>query len=320
MGASARLRSASKSLNSPMPKIAISYRRSDTSAVAGRIFDRLGVHYGRHSVFMDVDDIPIGIDFRQHIVETLRQTDVLLAVIGAKWAGTKADGDARIAEENDPVRVEIELAVRQGLIVIPVLVDGAKMPEASALPESFGTFAFLNAAEVATGRDFDSQIQRLIAAIDRADGAGRDRRISIYASSKKQVRRNFLLRALRFVGVPLVLLLAAHFAIVLALDLNVAFLRLVSVLMPLTFGALLSLRTSSGAGAAWGFALGLGVVATAGMTASESLATGDPMLPQSRLEWLDNVQFAGTIALSYLVGYLAAQWSSRFLSPASGRQ
>jgi TIR domain len=302
-----------------MPKIAISYRRSDTSAVAGRIFDRLGVHYGRHSVFMDVDDIPIGIDFRDHIFETLKQTDVLLAVIGAKWMGASADGAARILEETDPVKVEIESAVGQGLAIIPVLVDGAKMPEASMLPESFGAFAFLNAAEVATGRDFDDQIQRLIAAIDRAHRATRDHRASIYASPKERARRNLLLNVVRFYGVPLVLLLVAHFIIVLALDMNIVWLRLVSTLAPLIFGAALSKLTPYGAGVASAFALALGVVATAGMTFSESLATGDPMLPQSRLEWLDNIQFAGTIALSFIIGYLAALLSSRYLSTASGR-
>jgi hypothetical protein len=302
-----------------MPKIAISYRRSDTSAMSGRIFDRLAAHYGRHSVFMDIDNIPIGIDFRDHISETLRRTDVLLAVIGAKWTGMNDDGEPRIYEENDPVRVEIETALAQGSPIIPVLVDGAKMPEAAELPQSFGTFAFLNAADVATGRDFDSQIERLIAAIDHAAIATRDHRDSIYASSKTQSRRKFFLDAAHFMGAPLILMLVAHFLVVVALDLNVVYLRFASALAPLIFGAALSVRTSYGTGAASGFALALGIIATVGMTVSESLATGDPMLPQSRLEWLDNIQFAGIIALSFIAGYFAADFSSRFLSPISRR-
>ena len=142
--------------------------------MSGRIFDRLAAHYGKHSVFMDVDNIPIGVDFRAHIGETLRRTDIVLAVIGAGWMGARDDGEARIREESDPVRVEIETALARGAPIIPVLVDGAKMPDAAALPQSFGTFAFLNAAEVATGRDFDGQIGRLIAAIDRAAAARPD--------------------------------------------------------------------------------------------------------------------------------------------------
>lgn len=302
-----------------MPKIAISYRRSDTSAMSGRIFDRLVAHYGKHSVFIDIDNIPIGVDFRDHVGETLQRTDVLLAVIGAQWIGVNDAGEPRMSEENDPVRVEIETALAQGSPVIPVLVDGAKMPEADELPQSFGTFAFLNAAEVATSRDFDDQIGRLIAAIDHAAIATRHHRDSIYASSKAESRRKFFHAVARFLAAPLILLLVAHFFIVVALDLNVFFLRLASALAPLIFGVTLSMRTSYGGGIALGFGLALGISATVGMTISESLATGDPMLPQTRLEWLDNVQFVGIIALSFLAGYFAASASSRFRLPVSWR-
>jgi hypothetical protein len=300
-----------------MPKIAISYRRSDTSAISGRIFDRLAAHYGKHSVFMDVDNIPIGIDFRAHIGETLRRTDVVLAVIGAGWLGAQDGGKARIREESDPVRVEIETALARGAPVIPVLVDGAKMPDAAALPQSFGTFAFLNAAEVATGRDFDGQIGRLIAAIDRAVAAKPDHAASIYASSKEESRRKLLLDAARYFVTPLILLLAAHFLVVVALDWNIAYLWLASLIAPLIFGATFSWFSGRGAGAACGFAIALGLVAAVGMTVSESLATGDPMLPQSRLEWLDNVQFTASMALSFVAGYFAASLMRKLLPSIS---
>jgi hypothetical protein len=296
-----------------MPKIAISYRRSDTSAISGRIFDRLAAHYGKHSVFMDVDNIPIGIDFRAHIGETLRRTDVVLAVIGARWTGAQDGGEARIREESDPVRVEIETALARGAPVIPVLVDGAKMPDAAALPQSFGTFAFLNAAEVATGRDFDGQIGRLIAAIDHAAAVKPDDAASIYASSKIAARHKLFLDAARYFITPLILLLAAHFLVVVALDWNIVYLWLAALIAPLIFGATFSWFSGRGAGAACGFAIALGLVAAAGMTVSESLATGDPMLPQSRLEWLENFQFAASMALSFVAGYFAARVSRRLL-------
>src|SRR5262249_62171790 len=70
-----------------MPKVFLSYRRSDASAIAGRIFDRLVVYYGREAVFMDVDNIPIGTDFRKHIGGFLHQCDILLAIVGTKWLG-----------------------------------------------------------------------------------------------------------------------------------------------------------------------------------------------------------------------------------------
>jgi hypothetical protein len=149
-----------------MSKIVVSYRRSDSQAIAGRIVDRLIAQFGEQSVFMDVDNIPFGIDFRQHIQSVLAQAEVLIAVVGPDWLGAGADGGSRIQEEDDPVRVEIETALRQEIVVIPVLVDGASMPKAAALPESLRNFAFLNAAPVDVGRDFRPHVDRLVQSID----------------------------------------------------------------------------------------------------------------------------------------------------------
>ena len=70
-----------------MPRIAISYRRDDSAAITGRIFDRLVARYGADSVFRDVDNIPIGVDFREHINGILAQTDITLVVVGKRWFG-----------------------------------------------------------------------------------------------------------------------------------------------------------------------------------------------------------------------------------------
>ncbi len=40
-----------------MPRIFISYRRDDSAAHAGRLYDRLIDHFDQQSVFMDVDTI-----------------------------------------------------------------------------------------------------------------------------------------------------------------------------------------------------------------------------------------------------------------------
>ena len=50
-----------------MPKIFLSYRRQDSVGVAGRIYDRLRAHFGDDAIFMDIDSIPFGVDFREHI-------------------------------------------------------------------------------------------------------------------------------------------------------------------------------------------------------------------------------------------------------------
>jgi TIR domain len=149
-----------------MSKIVVSYRRSDSQAIAGRIVDRLIAQFGEQSVFMDVDNIPFGIDFRQHIQSVLSQAEVLIAVVGPDWLGAGPDGKSRIQEEDDPVRVEIETALRQEIMVIPVLVNGAGMPKAAALPDSLEKFAFLNAAPIDVGRDFRPHVDRLVQSID----------------------------------------------------------------------------------------------------------------------------------------------------------
>jgi hypothetical protein len=149
-----------------MPQISISYRRADSEAMTGRIFDRLIAHYGKEAIFRDIDNIPAGIDFRQHINEMLLQTNVLLAIVGPEWLGAARDGFERINEESDPVRVEVETALRRRLRIIPILIGQTRMPSSNQLPPSLKDFAFLNAVRVDTGRDFDHHIQHLIESID----------------------------------------------------------------------------------------------------------------------------------------------------------
>jgi hypothetical protein len=78
-----------------MSKIVISYRRADSEAMAGRIRDRLANEFGEDSVFMDIDSIPIGVNFRDYIAEALKDTDILLVIIGQRWLGDQG-GRARV--------------------------------------------------------------------------------------------------------------------------------------------------------------------------------------------------------------------------------
>src|SRR6516165_1399690 len=156
-----------------MAKVIISYRRADSTAVAGRIRDRLVGQYGPSQVFIDVEDIPFGIDFRDHIRNELLHSDLLLVVVGREWLGKQADGTVRIQSETDPVRIEVETALQNSIPVIPVLVNGAQMPEPSDLPESLKNFVFLNAATVDSGRDFHVHMDRLIVGIDAVEVARR---------------------------------------------------------------------------------------------------------------------------------------------------
>jgi hypothetical protein len=294
-----------------MAKIAISYRRADSAAIAGRISDRLVAHYGEDAVFMDVDNIPFGIDFRDHIRDTLLKADVVIAVIGPNWVGRDVVGAARIAEETDPVRVEIETALAQHKAVIPVLVDGARMPSDIELPPPLAAFAFLNAAEVSSGRDFRMHMDRVIDALDRTvvgDAApSRPVRKGRDATAVAPDPRAWLTDTARYLLAPFILIVVVHHLVVNAFDLNAVYLWLSCVLVPFGFGFALFYLSGCGVAPASVFAVVLGLAGAAAMTISQSLNTGDPIMPQNRLEWRANIQFAAVIALSFVAGHILAR-------------
>ena len=151
-----------------MSKIFISYRREDSADVTGRIGDRLRDHFGGENIFTDVDDIPLGVDFRAHLDEAVSQCDVLLAVIGRDWLTVKnSDDKLRLDDPADFVRVEIESALQRDIPVIPLLVRGAKMPRQNQLPESIQGLAYRNAQPVRADPDFSHDVGRLIRSLDK---------------------------------------------------------------------------------------------------------------------------------------------------------
>jgi TIR domain len=175
-----------------MPRICISYRRSDSTAIVGRIYDRLVGRYGAESIFMDLNDIPYGADFRKHIQAAFQETSVLIAAIGPAWIGQQANGAARIHDKLDPVRVEIQTALRQRILVIPVLVDGGRMPSADDLPRNIKEFSFRNAMRVDSGVDFPLHMERLMTFVDQALGIEKPAnrlRISLPARGRRRIRR-----------------------------------------------------------------------------------------------------------------------------------
>src|SRR5262245_166009 len=117
-----------------MVKIVISYRRTDEAIATGWICDRLSKHFGDGSVFLDIDSIPIGKDYRKKIHDTLADANILIAVIGARWMEQDGSGKRRIDDPADWVRIELATALVRDLPVVPLLVDGASMPSQEQLP------------------------------------------------------------------------------------------------------------------------------------------------------------------------------------------
>src|SRR5215467_5353149 len=119
-----------------MRGVFISYRREDVEGHAGRLFGDLVAQFGKEAIFMDVTGIEPGRDFRRVIDTKVASCGVLLAMIGKNWVSAQdVSGRRRLDNPSDFVRLETAAALKRDIPVIPVLVQGAKIPEAEELPE-----------------------------------------------------------------------------------------------------------------------------------------------------------------------------------------
>lgn len=158
------------------PLIFLSYRRGASSDVTGRIYDRLVQHFCQEGVFKDVDSIPLGVDFRKHLSDSVAQCQLLLAVIGKEWVGKREpETDIGLDNPRDFVRIEIESALQRRIPVIPVLVQGASLPQEGELPASLQVLAYHNAIFVRPDPDFHSDMARLIKGIEHHLSGGQQR-------------------------------------------------------------------------------------------------------------------------------------------------
>ncbi|HKD00776.1 MAG TPA: PASTA domain-containing protein [Terriglobales bacterium] len=186
-----------------MRAIFISYRRNDAEGEAGRLFDDLVREFGDPSVFMDVSTIQAGRDFRKVIDESVATCGVVLAIIGVNWVDAKNEaGERRLDDPADFVRLETASALRRDIPVIPVLVRGAKMPSASALPDDLKELAYRNAVELTHAR-WNSDVQVLVKSLrqliggtqpppqqsrpDTGNGGRKSRRVVVLAASAAAV-------------------------------------------------------------------------------------------------------------------------------------
>jgi formylglycine-generating enzyme required for sulfatase activity len=149
-------------------KVFISYRHDDSAGHAGRVHDRLVQSFGRDLLFMDVDAIPLGVDFIKVLREEVAKCDVLLAVIGTHWLNASdEEGKRRLDSTSDFVRIEIATALQRGIPVIPILLDGAKIPKVQQLPKDLEGLAARNGLDVRHA-SFHQDMDKLIAGLKDA--------------------------------------------------------------------------------------------------------------------------------------------------------
>jgi hypothetical protein len=147
----------------PPSRIFISYRREDSKWPARQIYNAFLRHLPNEQVFMDIDSIPPGADFVETLQGQVRQCEIVLALIGPGWAGytDPKTGQRRLENPKDFVRIEICAAFSRAIPVVPVLLDGARMPDVEQLPEDMRTLS-RRQAEFVEYRTFDADVDRLI--------------------------------------------------------------------------------------------------------------------------------------------------------------
>jgi small GTP-binding protein len=148
-------------------RIFISYRREDTAGYAGRICASLKHRFGEDEVFMDVEGIEPGEDFVAVVDERIKSAELVLALIGKQWS-TSADpeGNLRLWQPDDLLRLEIAAAIERRIRIVPVLLSGSTMPGARDVPDLLVPVTRLNAFEV---RDqfFEDSMTRLAEYVQR---------------------------------------------------------------------------------------------------------------------------------------------------------
>ena len=165
--------------NKSQPGVFISYRRSDTNQVVRTLKGELVSVLGEGRVFYDKEDLKGGDLWKERLRETIRGCSVFLALIGEDWLKAKNEKShrRRLDERDDPVRTEIEIALEahrsSGLLIIPVLIDKAQMPDAVDLPDSIQNLPDHNGLPLrasGTSAEWNADLQGLLACMREKKG------------------------------------------------------------------------------------------------------------------------------------------------------
>lgn len=180
-------------------RILMSYRREDVNKRVRRLHAGLLDAFGREAVFMDAGGSRTRAGFSAALDEALLQCDVVLALIGKNWrrgvgsqdhTGPVLPGvldavfgdlvrgtnqvDRFIHDRDELVELELESALRQGIKVIAVLLDGADIPTRHDLPQAMAELARADVRRL-SGRRWRSQLTELIEELRALESSGRRR-------------------------------------------------------------------------------------------------------------------------------------------------
>jgi hypothetical protein len=151
-----------------MSRIFLSYRRTDSRGYAGWLRHELVERFGETEVFLDVNAIPPGADFPEHIEREIGGCDVFVVLIGPSWLDARDDaGRRRIDNPKDYVHHEIAIALEREVMILPVLVGDAAMPPQESLPEPLRRLGRRNAFELGD-RSWSHQVGELVGQLEIA--------------------------------------------------------------------------------------------------------------------------------------------------------
>jgi len=149
------------------PRIFLCYRRGDTADATDRLHETLARRFSEERLFKDIDDVEPGLDFRDVVGQAVDECDVLLAVIGSRWLTvTDREGRRRLDKPNDPVRLELLMALERKVRVVPVLMHGIEMPTSDELPQALEKLAFTQAMEMSRTR-WREDVERLMRLLEK---------------------------------------------------------------------------------------------------------------------------------------------------------
>ena len=137
------------------PAVFVSYRRDDARDEVERIHAKYCELYRDESIFWDLRDIRAGAQFPPLLRDRVRNAVVVLVVIGPGWSSS------RLRHRNDWVRQEVRIALKSQCLVVPLLVNGARMPTRNELPSDIKALADRNYL-VLSSTNFDADVGILL--------------------------------------------------------------------------------------------------------------------------------------------------------------
>lgn len=148
-----------------MTSLFISYRRGGIDDGASHhLAEDFRKAFGTDEVFQDKTGIGVG-KFEDQLRERAQSSRAIVVVIGTDWI-------ERIAELQNPedwVRLEIEAGIQAGVLIIPIILERARLPDESELPASLQKLVTFQAVQIHQSH-WNEDVEQLIEELSQKSG------------------------------------------------------------------------------------------------------------------------------------------------------